>query len=247
MRNWIEREIAAKQLDLVCFDPLIKTHDLPENDNNALDRVIETLVSMSIAHKISVDAPHHMSKGPSDPGNADKGRDGSAFKDGGRLVYTLNSMSEQEAKQFDITADERRRYIRLDSGKVNLAASAKTQWFELIGVEIGNGTDTYPSGDEIQVAVIWTPPETWAGLSNNALNAALDDIEAGLPDGRRYSSAGAARETAAWRALQKHCPGKSGEQSRRIVITWCDNRVLYNDVQKSEALIGFRGGGRRSG
>jgi hypothetical protein len=217
----------------VCFDPLIKTHDLPENDNNALERVIETLVAMSITYKIAVDSPHHMSKGPSDPGNADKGRGGSAFKDGGRLVYTLNAMSEDEAKQFSIAADERRRYIRLDAGKVNLAASAKTRWFELIGVRIDNGTELYPHGDEIQVAVVWKPPETWADLSNYMLNTMLDDIEAGLPDGRRYSAAPPAKATAAWPVVKKHCSHKSEKQCREIIKTWVDNEVLYSEPYKN--------------
>jgi hypothetical protein len=183
---------------------------------------------MSVTYKISVDAPHHTSKGPPDPGNADKGRGASAFKDGGRLVYTLNVMSEQETKQFDIAVDERRRYIRVDAGKVNLAASTKTRWFQLVGVRIGNGTERYPNGDEIQVAVAWKPPETWAGLSRATLNAALDDIEAGLPDGRRYSAANAARDTAAWRVVQKHTA-----TCREIVKTWCENGVLYSEAYKN--------------
>src|SRR5690349_6511079 len=138
-------------------------------------------------------------------------------------------MSEDEAKQFSMATDERRRYIRLDAGKVNLAASSKTRWFELIGVNIGNGAELYPHGDDIQVAESWTPPETWAELSNDALNAALDDIEAGLPDSRRYSAAGAAKDTAAWRVVQKHCPHKSEKQCREIVKTWVTNEVLYDE------------------
>src|SRR5206468_1238576 len=131
------------------------------------------LARLAITHSIAVDAPHHISKGISDPGNADRGRGASSFKDGGRLIYTLTAMSTEEAEQLDIAVDERRQYVRLDPGKVNLAPSIKKKWFRLIGVKIDNGTELYPRGDEIQVATTWQPAETWVGLSSEILNAVL--------------------------------------------------------------------------
>ena len=225
--EWLKRQIVDLHLDLVCLDPLIKLHDLPENDNNALEQVIEALVDIAISCKIAVDARHHTRKGPTEPGDADAGRGGSAFKDGGRLVYTLNTMSDQEAKQFDIDAEHRRTFVRLDHAKVNLAPAGKTQWFQLIGRKLGNGTDLYPNGDEIQVALPWRPPEAWAGVTDDVTNAILDDIAKGLPDGRLYSKAGAAKETAAWRVVQSHCLDKAEAQCREIILIWFKNDLLY--------------------
>ena len=153
-------------------------------------------------------------------------------------------MSDDEAARFDIPIEDRRRYVRLDAGKVNLAPSAKTRWFRLIGVKLDNGTDDYPHGDEIQVAVPWQPPETWAGLSNEALNAALDEIEAGLPNGQRYSANNAAKNRSAWTAVQRHCADKSDGQCREIVKTWLKNGVLYEagyaDPVDRKQRIGLR-------
>jgi len=229
MKKWVEAQIAEKQLDLVCFDPLVKTHDAEENDNGAIEQVIGALARLAITHSIAVDAPHHISKGISDPGNADRGRGASSFKDGGRLIYTLTAMSAEEAEQLGIAVDERRQYVRVDAGKVNLAPSSKTKWFRLIGVKINNGTELYPRGDEIQVATIWQPPETWAGLSSEILNTVLDQIEAGLPNGQRYSSNNAARTRSAWQVVKEHFPDKSEAQSREIIKTWMKNRVLYEE------------------
>jgi hypothetical protein len=229
LRTWIEQQIIEKHLDLVCFDPLVKLHDFQENDNGAIEQVIGALARLAIGYNIAVDVPHHVAKGIADPGNADRGRGASSFKDGGRLVYTLTVMLEDEAERFGIQPDARRRFIRLDPGKVNLAPSAQTKWFELIGVKLGNATDDYPHGDEIQVAVPWRPPETWADLPSAALNCALTEIEAGLPDGRRYSDAPRAKDTAAWRVLHKHCPNKSEQQCREIIKTWVNNGVLCHE------------------
>src|ERR1700731_1362060 len=117
----------------------------------------------------------------------------------------------------------------MDYGKVNIAPATDTKWFELIGVRIGNQTETYPHGDEVQVAVPWTPPDTWAGLSSVALNAALTDIDAGLESGERFSGAPSAGKRAAWPIVQRHCPDKSEPQCRDIIRTWIKNGVLIEE------------------
>jgi len=62
-------------------------------------------------------------------------------------------------------------------------------WFKLVGVRLGNGNKDYPDGDEVQTVEPWSPPKTWEGLSSEMLNAALNDIDAGMPNGQRYSCA----------------------------------------------------------
>jgi hypothetical protein len=130
---------------------------------------------------------------------------------------------------FGIAAADRSGYIRLDSAKVNITAkTGKPSWFRLIGVNIGNGTPEYPNGDTIQVVEPWTPPDTWADISPVRLNAVLDDIDRGLPNGQRYSASGAAKERAAWPVVAKHCPNKTEAQCREIIRAWVKNGLLYS-------------------
>ena len=136
-------------------------------------------------------------------------------------------MSPDEAEQFGVATDDRRRFVRVDNAKTNLCPPTAARWFELSGVRIENATETYPHGDEIQVAKPWKPPETWTGLSTDALNAALDEIDAGLPNGQRYSASGAATDRAPWHVVQKHCLDKTEPQCREIIKTWLKNGVLY--------------------
>jgi hypothetical protein len=58
----------------------------------------------------------------------------------------------------------------------------------------------------------------------------LDDIEAGLPNGARYSAASAARERAAWRAVVKHAPDKPEKQAREVIATWVRTGCLYEET-----------------
>jgi hypothetical protein len=48
----------------------------------------------------------------------------------------------------------------------------------------------------------WRPPETWADLDNRTLNAILDKIDAGSPDGERYSATPSAKDRHAWRVVK---------------------------------------------
>ena len=107
-------------------------------------------------------------------------------------------MSPDDAALFGLSEVDRRSLIRLDSGKVNIAPPAtEAAWFRLIGVKLENGTTDYPNGDEVQIVVVWEPPDRMAGLSSLVLNAILDDIDKGLENGQRYFSASAATTRAA--------------------------------------------------
>jgi hypothetical protein len=159
------------------------------------------------------------------------------MKDAARLVYTLNPMTTEEAKQFGVDEAERRSLIRLDSGKVNIAPPAQmAKWFRLIGVPLDNGQGIYPAGDNIQTVELWYPPKTWDGLDSALLNRILDDIEAGCPDGTsRYSTATNAKERAAWLVVVKHAPDKTEKQAREIIATWVKSGTLYSEVYHDAA------------
>ncbi|MEH2485426.1 AAA family ATPase [Bradyrhizobium sp. AZCC 2230] len=237
--------IKTRKIDLLGLDPFVKLHALEENDNGAMDFVCDLLVKLAIEFNIAVDVPHHTKKGLQTAGDADAGRGASSARDAGRLMYTLTRMSDAEGETFGIPAEERRLYVRLDSSKVNIAPpSGEATWFKLIGVRLDNGTPDYPQGDEVQTVIPWHPPKTWDGITAAQLNAALDDIEAGFPNGQRYSDASAAADRAAWQAVQRHCPGRTEPQCRDIVRTWVKNGVLihedYDDPVTRKARKGLR-------
>ena len=115
----------------------------------------------------------------------------------------------------------------MDSAKVNIApASGEATWYRLVGVRLGNETDLYPNGDEVQTAVPWTPPDAWAGITSLLLNQILDDIDTGLPDGNRYSDAPNVTDRAAWRVVVKHVPNKSEGAARQIIKAWIKSGLL---------------------
>lgn len=220
--------ITTLELDVVSLDPFVKLHTLEENSNNAIDFVCSLLTQLAIDYDCAVDAPHHTAKGIATAGDANRGRGASAMKDAARLVYTLTAMSPEEAGQFGVSEADRRSLVRLDSGKVNIAPPSRdAKWFRLIGVPLANGNADYPNGDEVQVVAPWTPPDLWRGLGTVELHQILDEIDAGLADGSRYSPSGRQDlERAAWRVVGKHAPDRTPQQCQAIIATWVKSGLL---------------------
>ena len=246
----LRRAIERRRPDLVVLDPFVKLHGLEENDNSAMDYVADLLTQLAHEYDIAIDSPAHTRKGLTVAGDADARRGASAARDAGRLDYTLIPMSEEEAKVFGIAAEERRSYLRLDSAKVNLLPPArKADWFRLVSVDLGNATADYPDGDRVQTVEPWIPPDTWDGLDPEALDAALSEINAGLPNGQRYSSDNAAKSRAAWPVVQKHCPTKTEAQCREIIRTWLKTGVLreidYDDPVYRQPQKGLQVDGQK--
>jgi hypothetical protein len=225
----LARTIENRKIDVVSIDPFIKSHSLDENSNSAIDEVVQLLANMAGQFDIAIDIPHHVAKGSADPGNANRGRGASSMKDAGRLIYTLTPMSADEGRAFGLNEQDRRRLIRLDSAKVNITPPmAEAKWFRLVGIRIGNANDRYPNGDEVQTVVPWSPPETFAGMGNAMINLILNDIEAGAPGGNRYSDAPNVSDRAAWKVVEKHCPGKSEAACRQIIKLWMKSGLLFS-------------------
>ena len=107
-----------------------------------------------------------------------------------------------------------------------------------------NFTGTYPAGDNVQSVEPWTPPDTWAGLDHPLLNRILDDLDAGMPNGQRYSHVGAAGKRAAWPIFQKHCPDKDEKQCRAVILAWIKSGTLvkesYDDPVEHKDRVGVR-------
>jgi hypothetical protein len=227
LADHLEKVIEARKIDIVSIDPFVKAHSVEENNNSMIDDVVQILSDLAAKYNIAIDAPHHTSKGGADPGNADRGRGASAMKNAGRLVYTLSPMTPDEAKAFEIKEEQRRSYVRMDSAKVNIVPHfSKAKWFKLVGVRLGNGNELYPHGDEVQTVEPWQPPETFADLSNDLQNRILDEINAGMKDGNRYTDAAQAADRAAWQVVKKHAPTKTEVQAREIVKTWVNGGQL---------------------
>lgn len=127
---------------LLCVDPFIRTHLVQENDNNAIDTVVQCFSRIANQCKCSISIVHHTRKLPAGTGAGDMdiARGASSLVSAARIATTLTVMGEKEAKSLQIPEHERYWYIRSDNAKGNMSAPAKhAHWYKKVSVKLPNG------------------------------------------------------------------------------------------------------------
>jgi hypothetical protein len=183
----LTEELKRRAVGLLIIDPFVSSHELIENDNGHMAKVMAAWARVARAANCAVVLVHHTRKGALG-GDIDEGRGASAIANAARIGLTLARMSKEEAAKFGVAERSHWRYVRVDDAKVNVAPRAeRASWFRLVSVDLDNGTETYPSGDSVQVAEAWQPRDLFDDVSSAEINAVLDVIAGGLPEGHLYS------------------------------------------------------------
>ncbi|MBS3850496.1 AAA family ATPase [Devosia sp. BSSL-BM10] len=164
----LEAEIRNRSIDVLILDPLVSTHDLDENANGPMDRLIKALAAIADRTACAIELVHHSRKLNGTEADADSARGGSAIIGAVRSARVLNPMSADIAKSFGIEGIGRRSYVRIDDAKANLAPPGVARWMRLQSVGLGNGVDGRPE-DWVAVAASWTPPDMMAGVTVETL------------------------------------------------------------------------------
>lgn len=229
---------------LVVIDPFVKLHGANENSNPEIDYVCRVLARLATQYHCAIDVPHHVSKVIGEGSRSNRTRGASAFRDAVRLLYTLTSMSADEAAEMNVDDRERLSLVRLDPGKLNITVpAADATWFKLVGVRIGNGNATYPNGDDVQTVERWIAPDIWKNLTTELVNQILDDFSNGLPDGRKYGFGNVGPERQGWRVIQKFAPDLTDKQAKIVLKKWEETgmveSVTYTDPVKRQDQKGI--------
>jgi len=136
--------IVDNEIDVVIFDPYISTHDSNENDNSAIDKVVQQFKHIAAKTYVAIRLVHHTRKNgnshTNSAGDIEIARGASALKDGARVCHTLVSMTKKEAEEYGIDKDTQQRLIRIDGAKMNFSLNKGTpNWFYKESVHINNG------------------------------------------------------------------------------------------------------------
>ena len=150
MVDEIIRFIKENKIVLVVVDPFDRSHRVNENDNMAIDLVIQAWDEVAKRTGAAVVLVHHCRKasGEEQNGNMDMARGASSFMSAARSAVTLGRMTASEGTRFGLAEGEHVNYLRMDNAKSNMAAPSKSAcWFRLVSVSLENGDETYRNGD----------------------------------------------------------------------------------------------------
>jgi RecA-family ATPase len=169
-------EINARKVDVLVIDPFVSCHEVSENDNVAVDKVIKEWGWLAEQGNCAVELVHHVRKLGDGEATVESARGAIAFVAGCRDVRVLNVMTKEEGTRAGI--QNNRLYFRTYSGKANLAPPMdKSEWFELKSVDLENGPPGH--SDHVQVVVRWQWPDAFEGLSTRDLLEVQKRIAAG--------------------------------------------------------------------
>jgi hypothetical protein len=242
----LTREAKARGVRMIVVDPFVSSHDLDENSNGHMAAAMAAWARIAAAVNCAVILVHHTRKGATG-GNIEDARGGSAIAAAARVGLTLARMDDDAGERFNIAQAERWRYVRVDDAKANLAPRAdKAAWFRLASVELGNATATYPSGDSIQVAEPWTPPDVFEDVTPEQTNRALDIIDAGPKPGWLYTLNRMGRGGGdRWAGtVLMDVMDINDTQAKHIMAAWAKSGLIlettFRDVEEGKARKGVR-------
>ena len=166
-------QIRTNQIDAVIVDPFVSSHDVTENDNRAIDKVVKgAWLRVATQTDCAIDLVHHTGKMRGGEVTSDSSRGASSLVSAARDARALNPMQPDEAKFFGI--ETHRGHFRVYSDKANLAPPAeRSDWYKTESVELANG-------DWVGVVTKWKP----AGLFDRWNKATLNRVLRAFGEGR---------------------------------------------------------------
>lgn len=223
--------LIQNRIDVLVIDPFVTTHAISENDNTAMNAVIDLWRQIAERSGCAIELVHHSTKQARLPGQGDalgaaQARGAGAMIDGVRSARHLVGMSEEEAVKLGV--DNRKLYFRTENGKSNMAPPAEfARWRKMESVSLDNGTTEYPEGDSVGVAVQWAPAGPLADLEDGALEKVRVAIAGGQWKLNEQSAEWAGY--AIGKALEINC-GEDESVGRgkvkRMLRAWIDNGDL---------------------
>jgi hypothetical protein len=217
------KDVAAA---LLIVDPLNQAHELDDGNNNVLiaklAREIGRIAKESGAAALVL---HHLRKGsigdPDDLMGATALR--ATFRGGARI---LKRMVPEEAKSLHVAERQAFRHSRISGTKANYAMPPKHAiWYRLESIELGNPRGIYKDGDNVQVAILWTPPSAFAGIPLTEIADIFARLRISPSEGLRWSPDKRTKEEWAGKPIAD-VTGQEDEEISRMLKGWIETGTL---------------------
>ena len=171
--------IRENSIEVAIFDPFVTIHQVPENDNVAINAVVGVLKRIADDCRIALEIVHHTRKQVQGGGESTVGdaRGASALVDAARSARVLNDMTEAEGRRAKVS--NHRNYFRCDNGKANYMPPATgSQWFQKVPLTLPNRDpfDDSPNaiGDIVGVVVPWRFPQPFDNVTPDHMRRVRD-------------------------------------------------------------------------
>lgn len=238
----VEQTILENGIGVFVVDPFVSSHEVTENDNNAINTVATVWAQIADETGCAIELVHHARKGQGGEVTVEDGRGASALLSKARATRALNAMTDEEAEKARVM--NRRLHFRYFDGKANLAPPAdNSTWLRLASVDLGNARADRPA-DSVGVVTSWRWPDPFEGVTTKDLKAVQILVSKG-----RYRENSQAKDwvgLAVAEALKLDAKDKADrDQIEKLLKTWIKNGSLRivdgldeNRVERSFVGVG---------
>lgn len=172
-------KIQSCRIDVLIVDPFVKTHRVPENANSEMDSVAEIYSEIAERTGCAIELLHHPRKvGAGNLVTVEDSRGASSIISAARSVRTINKMTSHEASDAGLDPDAAWQYVRLDTGKRNMAPPQAARWLKLESVDVNR--------ESVQAVVPWSWPNLTEKYTSD--EGALGRVQAELDQGGPWRS-----------------------------------------------------------
>lgn len=179
----------AREIDYLDVDPFVSSHAVDENSNQAIDAVSKEWLRIAHEANCAVGLAHHLRKTQAAEFTAQDARGAGAMINAARSCLVLQRMSKEIADEFGIEQCDRKRYFSVYDDKNNKAPPAlQAEWYEFVGIGLGNGDDTGPE-DNIGAIQRWSAPDAFGGITSRQLYNIQRIIDENPMKARKHSKA----------------------------------------------------------
>ena len=216
-------ELIARQIDLLVIDPFVSSHQAEENHNTKIDAIAKAWGRVAKTANCCIMLVHHTSKAGAGEVTALSSRGAVALINAARSTLVINRMTPEEAERLGMPDEDRRRCINVTDDKHNRAPAEKADWFQLVGVDLGNGG--LALGDNVAAVAPWKLPDPFDNITTRDLAA----VQTAISEGEWRENAQAAQwagnaiaDTLGLNADNKADKGRI----KSMLRTWISNGVL---------------------
>lgn len=230
-------ELKRLKIDYLDIDPFVSSHAVDENSNQAIDAVAKEWLRIAQQANCAVSLAHHLRKSTATEFTANDARGAGAMINAARSVLVLQRMAKEDADKLQIPACDRKKYFSVYDDKNNKAPAAATrEWYQFIGVGLGNA-DVGSQGPEDSIAAVrrWTPPDVFGGVTTVQLLNIQRIVDGNPEKARKHSASKNWVGKIVAHVLDRNLDQSGAEATiKEMVRVWLDNGALRTVVRQNE-------------
>jgi len=231
LANAMRDKIIENEIGLVISDPFISMHAVNENSNPSIQAVVAMVRKITRETGCAFGMIHHIRKTGGEEATIDSVRGAGALIGAARSARVLNKVSKEDAAELGVNEIDAIGLFRVDEGKGNLRPLESAVYRRMKSVKLDNG-------ESIGVAVVYSLPALWDGMTTRVVNAMLTEIDKGI-DGERYSSRPQDKSRYVGAVITGYTFAnpdhkKSARQAKLIIAEWFEKDLLEEVAYRSE-------------